>query len=759
MTIYLDTETFSEVGLKSAGTYRYAENAEVMLLGYAIDNAEPAVWDLNEQMPYDLHDALCNVDEPIVAHHAMFDRNVMRLGKMKLDLPRSRWRCSMVRALAHGLPGGLDILCEIFALPQDQRKLKTGRQLIQLFCKPRPKNMTLRRATRETHPAEWAQFKDYLRGDIVSMREVWKKLPRWNYDPDGGPELALWHLDQRINDRGVAIDLDLAESAIRAVDRAQSVLRERTQDRTDNAVQSATQRDALLSYILGEHGVDLPDLQAATLERRMDDPELPDAVRELLRIRLETSTTSTSKYRRLLSATSDDGRLRGTIQFDGANRTRRAAGRTFQPQNLPRVFIDAIADFFGFEEAKDVKPKHIQLYLDLGVDALKADCEDLSFPSVMKLASNLIRGAIVAPPGRKLVIADLSNIEGRVAAWIANEEWKIQAFRDFDTVIGVDEDGKPVRKGADLYKLAYAKSFNIAVEMVTTKDERQIGKVQELMFQYGGGVGAWITGADTYGIDLEAMTAAVAPSLPTDVVEEATDFLAWLYQNAYVAVLRKRKLLGKEFTKAEYKAARDKWRIENPEADEKLRLDCRQGLSEPVFVACDSLKRLWRRANPNISAIWKKLEDAARAVIDRPGLKIQVNSLTFVRSGNWLRIILPSGRCLCYPSPRVEDGTISYMGIDQYSRKWKRIHTYGGKLYENVVQGISRDILYDGMPAVETEGYEIVLSVHDELITETPDIEDYSHEALAEIMATNPPWAAGLPLAAAGFETYRYRKE
>jgi DNA polymerase len=240
----------------------------------------------------------------------------------------------------------------------------------------------------------------------------------------------------------------------------------------------------MLGHILAAYGVDLPDLQMSTLERRIADPDLPAELKELLSVRLAASTTSTSKYKTLAKAVSKDGRLRGTLQFNGASRTGRWAGRLFQPQNLPR-------------------PALKQDKIDIGIEALKADCEDLLFDNVMELTSSAIRGCIIAPPGKKLVVADLSNIEGRVLAWLAGEEWKLQAFRDFDTVqtvegewltgpqlvalhlshqypeLALDEKGDPIRMGHDLYKLAYAKSFGIKPEAVT-KDNRQSARCRNL---------------------------------------------------------------------------------------------------------------------------------------------------------------------------------------------------------------------------------------------------------------------------------------
>jgi DNA polymerase len=183
-------------------------------------------------------------------------------------------------------------------------------------------------------------------------------------------------------------------------------------------------------------------------------------------------------------------------------------------------------------------------------------------------------------------------------------------------------------------------------------------------------------------------------------------------------------------------------------------------LDEKTFVACDSIKRLWREANPSISSYWGELEHAARLVLNsKNDGEIIIRDCKIDRKGTWLRIRLPSGRYMCYAGASIEDDKIKYLGVNQYTRKWCRLSTYGGKLCENICQAASRDILYYGMQLAEDRGYPVILSVHDELLTETPDSNEYSVAELCEIMSTNPPWAAGLPLAAAGFEGYRYRKD
>mgnify|MGYP000373169574 CR=1 FL=1 len=171
------------------------------------------------------------------------------------------------------------------------------------------------------------------------------------------------------------------------------------------------------------------------------------------------------------------------------------------------------------------------------------------------------------------------------------------------------------------------------------------------------------------------------------------------------------------------------------------------GLSDRAWLVCDSFKRAWRYGHPAIASFWKELQEAAVLAVSRPGVTFTCRMLKLRRDGAWLRIRGPSGRCLCYLHPRVEaDGQITYAGVNQYTHKWGRIKTYGGKLSENLTQAFARDVLGYNMPAIDESGYEIVLSVHDELLTETDDTEDYTSDGLAAFMSTVPPWAQGLPL-------------
>lgn len=705
--LWCDIESYSPVPIKF-GSHRYAEEAEVMLFAYAIADEPVACVDLTagEQFPDDLQSALADPEYEIWTHNGGgFDMPVLvKTGIFSIDL-LPRLRDTMVQAFAHGLPGSLDKLGEILKLDTDAQKLKEGKALINLFCKPLPKNNKLRRATRETHPEKWAEFIEYAKQDIVAMREVHKKLPKWNY-PNDPLEMSHWRRNLAFNYRGFLVDTDLARAAVMASEKAKEGLAEQVSEATNGDVEAATQRDKLLAHILAEYGISLPDMKKSTIERRANDPSLPSSLRFLLQMRLESSMTSVSKYTALLNSVSSDGRLRGTIQHLGAQRTGRDAARLFQPQNMKRPDAALISREMGVEKAT---PEVLDKYIKEGVDALKAGTADLEFSNVMGLTANLVRSAIIAPPGKKLCVADLANIEGRVLAWQAGEEWKLKAFREYDA-----------GTGPDLYKLAYSRSFNVPIDSVD-KDQRQLGKVQELALGFEGGVGAFVTMTMTYNMDLTKIKDAVFASLDRvddDIVREAQRFWTWVQE-------KKRTL----------------------------------GLDRDVFIACDILKRAWRAAHPNTVDYWKNVKNGVMRAINSPGVVVTVNRIRIVRKGAWLRVVLPSGRSLCYPAPRVEEGKISYAGINQYTRQWGRINSYGGKYVENFTQAIARDVLKHGEMQLEAAGYTMLLPIHDEPVTEAPDTPEYSGEGLAACLSVNPPWAPDLPLSAAGFETYRYYKE
>lgn len=688
MKLWIDLETRSPIPIKR-GVSLYATQAEIIMAQWAIDDGPVHIEDLTSAdgktvhaPSVELQTAFKDADE-IWAHGAEFEQILLGTAKWfrELKVSRKKWRCTMALCRMHGLPGGLDKLSKIFKLDESIAKDKRGKELIQVFCVPQRSGKYLTKADR---PEDWANFKVYGGSDITSMRVVWKKCPKWNSTPH---MWAVWHLDQKMNMQGVAMDLLLAHGIVQGTTRAKKRYKDKVTDMTLGAVEAATQRNRLLAY-LSEYGVDLPDLTADTVERRLEDENLPEHVKELLRIRQQAAKASTAKAQRVL-AQAVGGRLRNLLVMCGANRTGRWAGRTFQPQNLTR-------------------PKHKQWKIDQAIEFFRHDAIELmDEDDVMGLASSCLRGLIIADEGRKLTTADLANIEGRYMAWIAGETWKLEAFRKFDR-----------KEGPDLYKVSYARAFNIDPNDIADEGDwrRQIGKVMELALQYYGGVGAFLTMAETYGLRLETLAQAAWPVLPK-----------WAKAQAAADWLRRKK------RRRTY------------------------GIEERIWIVCQSLVLLWRKAHPAIVKFWSNLEKAIKIAVNQ-GKSTKVGRLTVDRYQNWLRIQLPSGRYLSYPAPRADEYDISFVGVNPYTRQWGRISTYSGKAAENIVQGGSADVLMDGLLAADEAEYNPVLSVHDEIIAEPPDEPQFDDKGLSLLMTTSSPWADGLPLAAKGFTGYRYKK-
>lgn len=684
--LFCDLETFSPTPI-SNGSHRYAEDSEILLFAWAFNDEPVQVWDVTEggAMPSRLARGLMSdYVTHIWQNGGNFDRVILKHA-LGITLPIETMHDTMIQAYQHSLPGSLGQLCEIFRIPQDQAKDKDGKRLINMFCKPRPKSSKVRRFTRETHPEDWAKFISYAGNDIEAMRAIFKKMPRWNCT---FAEHEIWRLDQKINWRGVTCDLELARGALDAVAKEQARLALRAQELTNGEVESATKRDKLLRHITESYGVTLPDLAASTLERRLNDPELPEPLRELLGVRLAATTASTAKYKKLLACVSSDGRLRGTIQYCGASRSGRFAGRLVQLQNLPRPTIK-------------------EHEVEAAIAAMKGGYADLVVPDVMQAASSALRGFLIAPEGQKLYITDLSNIEGRVLAWAGGEEWKLDAFRASD-------EGT----GEDLYKVSYGKAFDVNPATVN-KDERSVGKVLELSMGYQGSALAFLSFSLIYGLNPDELAQRAFPTIPQEVWKSSGNLYDWMQKNGLST----------------------------------------GGLSKFTWTALDALKALWRSAHPGIVQLWADIANAAKAVITEEEKEVTVGVVTLDKKGSWLRIRLPSGRYLSYPAARVENGSISYMGVNGYTRKWERIKTFGGKLVENIIQAIARDILCYNLKLIEEAGYKIVMTVHDEVITEAPDTPFYSVDELSKLLANNPPWALDLPLNAAGFSAYRYRKD
>lgn len=680
-----DIETFSLVPI-TYGTSAYAKAAELLLFAYGKDDGPIKIWDKTaEPMPEDLNEYI-ESDEPWCAHNSAFESAIL---SPMFGIDYKRWRCSMAKCYAHALPGGLEQAGIVLGLPLEKQKIKEGRALMLFFCTPKGKKKE-QRNTRLTHPEKWEKFKEYCINDVEAMREIWKRSPSWNYP---NRELEFWQLDQKINRRGIAVDMELVRAAIKIADSEKRRLSDKTYELTDGAVKAATQRDQMLNFIAETYCITMEDMQGATVEKLLENADLPTELVELLLTRLQSNRTSTAKYKRILNWQTEE-RLRYMFQYCGASRTLRFGGRGPQGQNLKRP------------------EPYIAKQWEFAAEVIKSDVVDLFFDDPMDVIASMIRGALVPEAGNKLVVADLAGIEGCVLPWLAGEETELARIRDQQAGIGYDA-----------YVWAYARAHGIDPKDVT-KEMRTKGKPISLAFGYGGGVGALVSMAAIYGVDLDDMALQSRSSLPAWAIEEAEGMYEW--------------------------ASKSKAKFEK----------FVRGLSKETFVVCDALKRVWRKDHPETVKLWDALEENFKLAICNPGETFKYRNLTFRRDGNWLRIQLPSGDFLCYPSPRItEKGAIRFMGVKQFTKRWSELETFGGRLSENVTSGTARGILKHGMIAADKENYEIVLHAHDEIAAEVGDNDNYSVGVLSQLMTTGLYWCDGLPLAAAGYEGPRYKKE
>lgn len=757
--LFLDTETFSGVDLKKVGAYAYAEHptTEIMICTYAIDEGRVQTWDATESptMPRELRKALRHVSRKkakiVMANGLLFDRLVIR-EKWGIDLPVSQIEDTMIMAFRHALPGSLDMQCRVLGVDAEHAKDKAGKALIKRFCKPTPKTYKIRRYTRETHPEEWAKFLRYAALDIVAMREVYWRIPDWGNTPK---EDEILLIDQLINDRGFYVDVDLANAAIKAVQAHKEELKEEAWERFGGKL---TGNDFLPILRDIAPAFTIHNAQKSTLNDLLEDPDFPDEGKALIEMRLGASSTASTKYNPLVNGLSADGRRRGCLQYGGAKRTLRWAGKGFQPQNLARgeYSDDHEGKIKRREGESDVSFWVRSHMLTNGINSLLRGTAHWAY-DISKLTASTVRGCIIPAKGKKFVVADYSNVEGRGLAWIAGEKTALMVFK----------------AGRDIYCETAGKMFGLDPDYIKAnrKDLRQIGKACELGLGYGGGVAAFLQFAKNLGLDLYTMADVMKGTFPDHIWAAAKRG----YEYARINEAKRPPKPGKKDERPTYI------------------------LPKNVWLTCDAIKRMWREAHPKTVAFWAELEDAVLCAIRNPGKAYWAGAnvrpdgrkaLKIVRTkakhdptfdeerddpnaaGWWLKIELPSGRIMSYPgialsvTTEIDEDTgkkrtstrIKYQGENQTTRQWGFQYTYGGKLTENIVQALCRDILAWSMPGVEAAGYQIVLSVHDELITEVPDTDDYTTEELCALMCDLPLWAKGFPLAAEGDIMYRYRK-
>lgn len=639
----LDLETYSSVDLTKSGVYRYAEapDFEILLLSYSVDGGPIKTVDLasGETMPPEVQEALSNETVIKWAFNAQFERVCLsrQLGQW---IEPDSWRCTMVWAAYLGLPLSLEGAGTVLGL--EKQKLKEGKELIRYFsvpCKPSAANGNRSRNLPGDAPDKWQQFKTYNARDVETELAIQARLQKF---PVPVEEWQHYILDQKINDRGIRLDKELVREAIRCNEQARAELmvamRTLTKVENPNSV-------AQMKVWLAEHGLETDTLGKSAVKELLKSA--PELLGQVLTLRQALAKSSVKKYAAMASAVCKDSRARGLLQFYGANRTGRWAGRLIQVQNLPQNHLPDLAEARSLVKSGN--------YAAL----------DMLYGSAPEVLSELIRTAFVPRPGFQFIVADFSAIEARVIAWLAGEVWRNEVFASH---------GK-------IYEASASQMFHVPIEEITKGSPlRQKGKIAELALGYGGSVGA-----------LKAMGA-----------------------------------------------------LEMGLAEEELR---------PLVTA-------WRTANPKIVRLWWEVDKAAMTAV-RERTTASAYGICFEYKSGMLFITLPSGRQLSYVKPRIGENrfgneSVIYEGVGS-TKKWELIETYGPKLVENIVQAISRDILCHAMRRLDSTGFSIVMSVHDEVVLETAN--DISPEEVCRIMAETPPWAKGLLLCADGFVCPFYKKD
>lgn len=738
--LYLDTETRSRLDLKRVGSFRYAEECEIILTPWALNDGAPQVVSELEGEPRPkllleaLREAEHGTDVTIVGQNFLhFDREVFRHCEGRI-LPVNRIRDLMFLAYRHGMPGSLDMLCEAMGVPEHLRKTSSDYRFSKPLAPKRSKALGSPFLLPEHDPKAWEEFRDvYSVNDISAMQWIFPRLPQW-----GNTEIEelILELDMQGQCKGLLIDRELASAG----------------DKANKVMVAELKKDAIARYgvnpaspakwmeLVREKapGFHIPNGQKGTVAELLDDPEFPEEAAEMLKIYGIAMGKAASKYAVMLDASCKDGRVRGTTVYGGAYRSLRDAGRLIQTQNLASR---------GIYDGK---------LLEAGVIALKRGTYNIGF-KLPKLLASAIRPCIVAAPGNKLVVADFGQIEARFISWLAGQENNLEGFRAYDESPIDPRTGE--RTGYDIYQITAAAMFGVPVSEVT-KFQRSVGKVSVLALGYAGGVGAYISMAKNYGIDLDKLAETVLPQLPEWAKGKALSSWEW----------------------------------------HKLMKISRHGLKKDTWVAIQALVKMWRKANSKIERLWHDCEDSAIKAMRSPGMKFGAgarvrsdgsHALQFWRTttkagkpGRYLCIELPSGRIMSYRDPKLKEEindkgetkgvSLYYKGkadgkaiaiakakgkpLTGRQKEWWDVSTFGGKIVENVTQAGSRDRLMHTLPATAAAGYLASLKVHDEVVAEVPDTDEFSSDEMCAIMGHPVGWDHGLPVTAAGFETYSYRK-
>ncbi len=647
--VNIDVETYSEIDLKKVGAAYYSRHrsTKCRIVRYSINQGDIGTWlPETQNIPEELSLVLEFGSHKLKAWNAEFERNIFE-NVLRIAVDRSRWSCTMVKALHSGLPPSLGQTAEV--LGTVAQKDKEGIRLIRLFSLPPY-------IPEDKNPEDFKKFIDYCGDDVRTEMEIDSKLPQLSGDVEEEYLLSVVS-----NEEGLPINKQFIETCLRLGEWERSSRLAELNKLTglDNA--NSTQQ---FRKWLKDRGYDTADLTKDTIADLAETVKDP-FILEALEIKRQVGKTSLTKYEALSRATCDDGRLRGCFQFLGASRTGRDAGRIFQPQNLPRGVLSE-------EEVTEVTNK-IVAHGNFSSTACTVDA-----------LSSVIRSSIQAPAGYKLVVSDLNAIESRVLAWISGCKPLLEVFNT----------------GKDSYKSFASYMFSKDYEDVT-KEERKIAKPAVLGCGYRMGGGR-------------------------EIIEGT--------KKTYTGLWGYARSMGVEMSEE---------------------------------MATEAV-RAFRCSYPEIVQSWYTVEDAVvKAISVERKFEIKSMNLQVYKESDFLCIKLPSSRILRYYNPRIQEvktpwGStkmgITYEGLHTKTKKWTTLATHGGKLIENIVQAIARDILFAGFKNAKEEGFRVIGRVHDELITLVNDTSRLTHEVLSVSMCKKQRWFEDLPLKAEGFESYFYRK-
>lgn len=652
--LHIDIETYSSINLLKSGLHKYVQSPdfEILLFAYAYDDEPVAIIDLaqGESIPLSV---LCDLSNPEIlkmAHNAAFEYHAIH---KFFTTGIEQWHCTMIHALYCGFPASLSAVGSAMNFPQDKKKMGIGKALIKYFCIPCAATQANGGRTRNypKHSLErWELFKNYCIQDVVTEREVYHNL---QYYPIPEQEKYNWLLDQSINACGSRIDLELVRGALAISEQSKGELSGKAKELT--GLDNPNSVSQLKEWIMQNSDLELENLNKGTVAEILAESSEETAITEMLRLRREMCKTSVKKYATMEECVCEDGRIRGLLQFYGANRTGRYAGRLVQIQNLPKNFLGTL------DIAREFVKKQ-------RIEAIRA-----IYGNIPDTLSQLIRTAFIPREGHHFCVADFSAIEARVIAWMSGEQWRLDVFRTH---------GK-------IYEASASAMFGVPLETIVKGHEnyrlRAKGKVAELALGYGGGAGALI-----------AMGAL------------------------------------------------------------------NQGLKEEELP--DIVKR-WRASSRRIYDFWYAVERAAQEAVEYGAIATLPCGVTFSRDENFLLVKLPSGRSLFYNRPMLQPNdwngkTLWYCGVNQTNKKWEPISTWGGKLVENIVQAVARDLLCNAISNLMQAGYLINFHIHDEVILEIPDADASKNlEDAIKRMCALPSWANGLPLNADGFDHAAYYRK